>query len=462
MSVTMTPDSPLMNVVSGIEERQCDLIGRQRNLRDKIATMERSIPALMAYNMWMTERDCPDTPYSKVREIMKQFSPHPDPADRLVAELRNTVDDLRRETAQLHDKIVDADVKLEEADMELESLELANKEMEERLIKLRKDVQRHSTPSLRSIHSEDLICLKKIRQLAEEELKLNNCVKQLESKEIMYRRQMNKLLSCKEYQCTNGEMKYPQKMDRGGKKPFCPLNRKCDLFAEIREKYPDKDKGRVSRKNRCTVVVFAFLRFYAMFLVISKTRCLRATPTINYEETSKKLAACEELRPLHSCCVSLDSRTPCATTKKRYDCRLCCGACREIAAATSRPKSPCFTGAPCESLLSIASETGLTRSVKLTQPPVPCDFGKTCQECETPAACKQIDRCDCNKNCICACELSWQRDRNVPSLSPSKKTHLRKEAASKLQLAPEADDSNSDDEFCECCPCDYGDTANLS
>lgn len=91
-----------MNIVSGIEGRRCDLIGRHRNLRDKIATMERSVPALMAYNMWMAERYSPDAPYCKMREIMKKFSPHPDPADRLVDELRSTVNDLRQETAQLH------------------------------------------------------------------------------------------------------------------------------------------------------------------------------------------------------------------------------------------------------------------------------------------------------------------------------------------------------------------------
>lgn len=64
--------------------------------------MERSIPALMAYNLWMIERDSTDAPYYKVREMMKKFSPYPDPADKLVAELKNTVNDLRQETAQLH------------------------------------------------------------------------------------------------------------------------------------------------------------------------------------------------------------------------------------------------------------------------------------------------------------------------------------------------------------------------
>lgn len=99
---TEATDSPLANVTSEIEERRCNLIGRHRELRNKITTMERSIPALMAYNMWMAERDCRDGPYDKVREIVNKFSPQPDPADRLLAELKSTVDGLHQETTQLH------------------------------------------------------------------------------------------------------------------------------------------------------------------------------------------------------------------------------------------------------------------------------------------------------------------------------------------------------------------------
>lgn len=129
--------------------------------------------------------------------------------------------------------------------MELESLELANKEMEEILIRLRDEVTRYTTPSLHSIHSDDLICLKKIRQLAEEELKLKNCIKELENKEMTYRRQMNKLLSCKKLQ--------RQKMTETGKNSrlWSPLkNHEHDAYVTKR-KYILKDKGRVSRRNVC-------------------------------------------------------------------------------------------------------------------------------------------------------------------------------------------------------------------
>lgn len=99
-----TLNSPLANVASEIEERRCNLIDRHKNLQGKITTMERSIPALMAYNLWITESQDHrrDTSCEKVREIVNKLSLQPDPADRLLAELRSTVDDLHRETAQLH------------------------------------------------------------------------------------------------------------------------------------------------------------------------------------------------------------------------------------------------------------------------------------------------------------------------------------------------------------------------
>lgn len=102
IKTSKTLDSPLANVASEIEERRCDLIGRHQDLRDKIITMERSIPALMAYNLCMAKDHRRDTPCEKVREIVNKLSPQLDPADKLLAELRSTVDDLHRETAQLH------------------------------------------------------------------------------------------------------------------------------------------------------------------------------------------------------------------------------------------------------------------------------------------------------------------------------------------------------------------------
>ena len=95
-------ESPLANITSEIEERRCDLIGHQRQLKNKVVTLERSIPAMIAYNMWKTEQDLCDGPYDKVREIMNVFAPQSDPADKLIAELKNVVHSLHQETTQLH------------------------------------------------------------------------------------------------------------------------------------------------------------------------------------------------------------------------------------------------------------------------------------------------------------------------------------------------------------------------
>lgn len=131
--------------------------------------------------------------------------------------------------------------------MELESLELVNKEMEGKLAVLRKEMQRYNTPSLHSIHSEDLICLKKIRQLAEEELKLKNCIRELESKEFMYRRQMGKMLSCKKFD--SGKMtECMQESRKIDKKLFDPLEDYTHNKHITKKKY-NFDKKRVSSKG---------------------------------------------------------------------------------------------------------------------------------------------------------------------------------------------------------------------
>ncbi|XP_039314697.1 uncharacterized protein LOC113003601 [Solenopsis invicta] len=330
---TKALDSPLANVASEIEERRCDLIGRHRELRNKVSTMERSIPILMAYNMWTAERDCRDGPYDKVREIVNRFSSQPDPADKLLAELKSTVDGLHQETAQLHDRIIDADVKLEETGMELESLEQANKEMEEKLIGLRNDIQRYSTPSLHSIHSEDLVCLKKIRQLAEEELKLKNYNRELECKEIMYRRQMSKLLSCKKFQRNSGKMtERGQESRRIGKKLFDPADYTLNKYS-TKKKYNLEDKNRQACCSCATSITL--------------TPC---------EMASKN--PCAKLHPPLPCCVPLERPASRAIANKSRDC-ICCKSCRRVSSAVFKSKSPCSRKPPCESLFSVASKTGI-------------------------------------------------------------------------------------------------------
>ncbi|XP_029157252.1 uncharacterized protein LOC114929759 [Nylanderia fulva] len=406
--INKTLDSPLANVASEIEERRCDLIGRHRDLRDKITTMERSIPALMAYNLCIAEDHHRDMPCEKVREIVNKLSPQPDPADKLLAELKSTVDDLHKETSQLHDKIIDADVKLEETGMELESLELANKEMEERLVKLRDEVTKYTTPSLHSIHSDDLICLRKIRQLAEEELKLKNCIKGLENKEMTYRRQMSKLLSCKKLQ--------RRKTTETGKNSrlWSPLkNHEHDAYVTKR-KYIPKDKGR--------------------------TCCSCATSGVltGYEETLKEsFKGHQKLYP--SCCIALDNRII-----KPHGYKVCCKSCQQISFKSKSPYES--ANASCESLYSITSKINIRSLKRLTQSSVSCELGKTCNECKTPAACKQINTCKCEEKCIRESSTAPCDDCTVPSLEKTRR--------SVTLLCSESEvDSDSDDVFCECCTC---------
>ncbi|XP_076164272.1 uncharacterized protein LOC143145119 isoform X2 [Ptiloglossa arizonensis] len=131
----------------------------------------------------------------------------------------------------IREKIIQADVKLEETDIELESLELANKEMNDTLYSLEKEVDNYTSPSLHSIHSEDLMCLSKIRQLAKEELCLKNCIRELELKETLFKEQMDRLLTSRDYQSVCGRRKITsclQDVDCREKK-ICCISRKCLL-----------------------------------------------------------------------------------------------------------------------------------------------------------------------------------------------------------------------------------------
>lgn len=112
--------------------------------------------------------------------------------------------------------------------MELESLELANKEMSGSLNELEKEVQSYKTPSLHSIHSEDLLCLSKIRQLAEEELNLKNCIKELEQKEVVFKDHMDHLLMSREYKSVCGRRKMVSCLqDLSCGQRMCCVPKKC-------------------------------------------------------------------------------------------------------------------------------------------------------------------------------------------------------------------------------------------
>ncbi|CAL1674038.1 unnamed protein product [Lasius platythorax] len=301
--------------------------------------------------------------------------------------------------------------------MELESLELANKEMEERLVGLRDEVTRHGAPSLHSIHSDDLICLRKIRQLAEEELKLKNCIKELENKEMTYRRQMSKLLSCKKLQRDNGKM---TETGRNSRRLWCPLKNRKDDASMTKRKYDLKDKR---RKTCCS--------------------CATSVELTGYEETLKgSFKGRKKLCPPPSCCIPLDNRT---IKSRGY--KVCCKSCQRISTTIFKSKSPYESTNPsCESLRSVSSKTDVLQSLKrLTRSSVSCDLGKTCNECETPAACKQIN--------ICKCEEKYMRKSTAPCDCNVTLLDKTRQSANLLCSGSEVEDSDSDDVFCECCTC---------
>ncbi|XP_024944447.1 uncharacterized protein LOC107271430 isoform X3 [Cephus cinctus] len=238
-------DSYLEGAANKIEERRGDLVLRQRFLQDKITTMERSIPALMAYNMWMAGQKCEDAPLCKVREIMSRFSPLPDPTEKLVSDLESTVKKLDKETEELHEKIIAADVQLEEGGMELESLEMTNKELKEKADNLEHEIRKNCVPSLHSIHSEDLVSLTKIIQLGQEELDRKCCIKELEEKEILFREQMDRLLSSREFQQAAGGKKMAKRireLETNEKKMNCALQTHKYNMHQLKKKLLQREK----------------------------------------------------------------------------------------------------------------------------------------------------------------------------------------------------------------------------
>lgn len=98
----------LANTIERYAGRQEDLDERHRQLKDKITTMEKLLPALIAFGMCNQSSDekeaCEPTnaALDRLREMMRKLSPLPDPADELVAELATCVEQLNRETAELH------------------------------------------------------------------------------------------------------------------------------------------------------------------------------------------------------------------------------------------------------------------------------------------------------------------------------------------------------------------------
>ncbi|XP_076382620.1 uncharacterized protein LOC117219695 isoform X1 [Megalopta genalis] len=503
-----------------MQERRCDLIGKQKYLREKITTMERSIPALIAYNMWMAKDKCDDAPTCKVREIMKKFSTYPDPTEKLLANLKRAVKELNEETAELHEKIIQADVKLEETDMELESLELLNKEMNVKLTSLEKEVKSYTTPSLHSIRSEDLICLSKIHQLAKEELCMKHCIKQMEQKETLFKEHMDQLLTCKEYQniCDKRKMvSCFQNLDCSGRM-LCYEPKKCPWYKptihrlkkklghERREiliesektqtqndaivstsehsiSKRDKSQGTMEKKSSWIPNWFSKNQKSQEGIPPSKADESSIISTEENNKSNKPVTVEASTEPVHlaeepkenkktsdkqaktskyttfskpcdrNVCLPVAKKGGSKKGKERLcagklftPCNISCMKPRKGCFSPMVPKKSCFDTSCC------LVDHGIKKPCKLYMPS--CDLKGSCEICPS-VLCKDYfpptNNCRCNCKGKCAKVLSEAKCNCNDALLDPLETY--QPTASQLHNTPYNYDSNSDDEFCECCSC---------
>ncbi|XP_076395272.1 uncharacterized protein LOC100878838 isoform X2 [Megachile rotundata] len=506
------------DITSKMEERRCDLVGKEKYLRDKITTMERSIPALVAFNMWMAKK-CENAPYCKVREIMKRFAPYPDQTEKLLSSLKRTVRELNGETTELHEKIIQADVQLEETDIELESLELANEEMNDTLKNLEKEVRSYETPSLHSIRSEDLICLSKIRQLAEEELNLKNHIKELEQKETLFKEHIDRLAVSKEYQsvCGRRRIDCAQDLECNATKIRC-VPRECStrLPTCLRKKQPrqkligksdvvvstsdrdinDKREEEIKEekpaeeieKKRSWIPNW-WNSNHKVQTVSSEAKSAVLSYSENNkfgknEEETKEENTMNDKPPKQSISkFSTPSCEPCGhspcppttSTKFPRSSYPCVGP-RELRSiikksctgnislcniqVKSSPKDRYMRKGCCDISSCTVADHGIRKSCI---PMIPaCDLKNLCEICPSP--CKNFLRsggnnCRCNCKGKCALGLSDTDCNCSDALDPSEEY---RPIASK-QLDAHVEGNNSEDEYCECCSCGCEDSdASLS
>ncbi|KAK2575286.1 hypothetical protein KPH14_008138 [Odynerus spinipes] len=493
----------LKEMAASIEERHCDLTGRHRYLREKITTMERSIPALMAYNMWIAGKKCEDAPYCKIRDIMSRLSPDLDPTEKLLRNLKNAVKDLNKETTELHDKIIDADIKLEEADIELESVELANKEMDNHANDIENELRSYRGSSLHSIHSEDLICLTKIHELAKEELDLKNCITELEMKEALYAEQLDRLLASKEFQSISGNkgmLKRIQDLECNEKRMHCALqfykNNIQQLKKELTRKRSDgpvnvtspptisnrimreksskaeniKEKDslpyKVSKNQRTEFSnEHKIVRKKGEKSVLkekngescicsSKTKHESASLTKKSAKSSKKA---QVLSPNE--CPLKSNYVPSSVPDTKIEKNKCKMACTSVllhskySNGSTELKNPCSVNLPCDLP---------PHRIKSNCPTAPSNFSATsCNFCAPSTSCKKChlprntNECVCNCKGKCAFGLSSAPCQCgvIPSC-PLDKGYQPVARSSCLRESS----SDSDEEYCECCSCGCEDT----
>ncbi|KAI4503121.1 hypothetical protein M0802_002165 [Mischocyttarus mexicanus] len=500
--------SNLEEIAASIEERHCDLTGRHRYLREKITTMERSIPAIMAYNMWISGKNCDDAPFCKIRQIMNKMSPDLDPTEKLLRNLRNTVKDLNKETTELHDKIIDADIKLEETEIELESIELENKEMNNQVDEIEKEIRSYKSTSLHSIHSEDLICLTKIHQLAKDELELKNCITVLEEKEALYAEQLDRLLASKEYQNISGNnkmLKRIQDLECNERRMHCALqfykNNVQRLKKELvrkksdssinsttpqtthnqiaRDKSPKKNEINENNEDKKTA---SSNKFKAQRTEIpneqtgikKKIKEEKLVSVNDENQESKKACICpkkktyeidstknKSAKSLKNAQIIPSNVCPFKSNNdeflQQYNERIKKDKCKILSNSkhlhgSMAVKNPCSINLPCD-LPPCAI-------LKSKCPTTPCnykvmsnnsyDMSSSCKKCNLI---RKKNECRCNCKGKCAFGLSGVPCRCgvVPSCPFDK--GYQPIAKSLSHLCINSSDSSDDDEYCECCSC---------
>ncbi|KAI4479528.1 hypothetical protein M0804_010925 [Polistes exclamans] len=491
--------SNLEEIAASIEERHCDLTGRHRYLREKITTMERSIPALMAYNMWVSGKSCDDAPFCKIREIMNKLSPDLDPTEKLLRNLKSTIKDLNKETTELHDKIIDADIKLEETEIELESLELENKEMNDRVNEMEKEIRSYRSTSLHSIHSEDLICLTKIHQLAKDELELKNCITVLEEKETLYAEQLDRLLASKEFQNSSGNnkmLKRIQDLESNERRMHCALQfyknnvqrlkkelvrKKSDSSIDsttplttskqiARDKSPKNENNEGNKKASSKKMKDQLTEIPNEQTAIKKKEKLASVNDKNHElkacicprknnyeigSTIKKSA--KSLRGAQIFPSNV-SKSNYAQFSQQDNERIKNDKCKisshyilsQYSHGSTAVKNPCSINLPCN-LPPCAI-------LKSKCPTAPCNYKVTsnnsyissssCKKCNLT---RNKNECKCNCKGKCAFGLSSVSCRCgvVPSCSLDKGYQPVAKSLSRICISS----SDSDDEYCECCSC---------
>lgn len=95
---------PLKTSLGRSEGRRSSLDERQRELSNRIATLEKLMPVMIAKALCREAKPDAEDPTGekKVRKIVKEMLPKPDPAEELAEKLTERIKQLNDLTAEMH------------------------------------------------------------------------------------------------------------------------------------------------------------------------------------------------------------------------------------------------------------------------------------------------------------------------------------------------------------------------